>query len=164
MSTTLTAGSSNKVQTYAMRRYVSSVSALMTTTGSPRHSNSSNPNSATASACSLRAAEPELGQTSAHRRGRPARSGQLERRSLAAILWAESNDMPDELGRAFSQDRGPTDGTALESTGTWWRPGGARRRAVSRPLDLVSSRSTMMATQPIHVVGNAESLPDMQPR
>ena len=26
-------------------------------------------------------------------------------RSLAAILWAESTDMPDELGRAFSQDR-----------------------------------------------------------
>ena len=26
-------------------------------------------------------------------------------RSLAAIPWAESNDMPDELGSAFSQDR-----------------------------------------------------------
>jgi hypothetical protein len=26
-------------------------------------------------------------------------------RSLAAILWAESTDMPDELGCAFSQDR-----------------------------------------------------------
>jgi hypothetical protein len=25
-------------------------------------------------------------------------------RSLAAILWAESTDTPDELGRVFSQD------------------------------------------------------------
>ena len=26
-------------------------------------------------------------------------------RSLAAILWAESTDLPDDLGLAFSQDR-----------------------------------------------------------
>ena len=50
--------------------------------------------------CTLQFVQDELGDSAAL-----LAQGGWTLRSLAAILWANSPDLPDDLGRAFSQDR-----------------------------------------------------------